>query len=809
MDIREPRFAGLIEKLAFVLAFAVALTGPAPYRTPDDIPIIIASLIAGIIVTYIWCYSLKRQNKYTGWYLILILSCLASLGFFIFDRPMSWFSIVTITVITIEISAFPLVDWIAKNNEPGSTRSYVDKNSDSSTAYKSKKYFLLQFFLAPQEMPWLLIALPSLFVVLASGVCEPPSLQIFTIVAFLATGCLIGLMHFRPEELYFTRIYFKRLLSEGYGKYLSVIIVLLAIARLADQKQVTLLLNNSSFTVVGQLIISSLLLTMLVDNWHRRRLCNSLKDKIDNDENNDIKIRIINGGDFLVKDKVAPWKPMPWWELLNRLKYTKTSDTQKLRNKFNSYNLAGQVIASTLVALITIAISTDLLVISKKPVIIVNPEIVEHSLEFYLSKGKKPPILIAASGGGTRAALYTYAVLRGLQESEELDRVVLYSGVSGGSIAIAGFLERIQKLTDKNEEIHKAAWVEYFDAMAHPYIDDVIVKSTQFHRGYDLSHHLRDSIKAQISPGTDSKGIGKDIGVIFNTTIAGDDDMTHQRKYSGGRLVISNIQELTTDVSICDKNKQDKPLFIGLYDHSIPAAFAASLSANFPVVFPDAAVQIQCGKGKSNANKIYVTDGGVMDNRGVISILRALSVLQEKGSDALKNPAYPITILSIDASAISSKYEPARGLSTIGDSQLLLATEYIRTQLSNINEKIENDNKIEYIELKMPDKLRDTDAFTTHLKVPYKTKVKCSEDDVKGDGLYSKELLTVIGDMFLPVDKKRESILPEQCLLIDTADPEAPEEKCTPCQALEKALRQSKVCLTLESSCLPSTASAL
>ncbi|HYJ79583.1 MAG TPA: hypothetical protein VEW03_08290, partial [Longimicrobiaceae bacterium] len=51
----------------------------------------------------------------------------------------------------------------------------------------------------------------------------------------------------------------------------------------------------------------------------------------------------------------------------------------------------------------------------------------------------EPRIAVAASGGGTRAAIYTAAVLRGLAKQDKICKVVLTSGVSGGSAALAYF----------------------------------------------------------------------------------------------------------------------------------------------------------------------------------------------------------------------------------------------------------------------------------------------------------------------------------------------------------------------------------
>ena len=50
-----------------------------------------------------------------------------------------------------------------------------------------------------------------------------------------------------------------------------------------------------------------------------------------------------------------------------------------------------------------------------------------------------PAFIVAASGGGTRAAVYTAAVLEGLRNLHLGHRIVLVSGVSGGGVAAAYF----------------------------------------------------------------------------------------------------------------------------------------------------------------------------------------------------------------------------------------------------------------------------------------------------------------------------------------------------------------------------------
>ncbi|TNF37768.1 MAG: hypothetical protein EP315_02165, partial [Gammaproteobacteria bacterium] len=87
----------------------------------------------------------------------------------------------------------------------------------------------------------------------------------------------------------------------------------------------------------------------------------------------------------------------------------------------------------------------------------------------------QPLIFIAASGGGTRAAMYAESLLRGLREYDLLDNVVLTSSVSGGSAAMAYFAAyREQLLSDavRNEDGNR--WYQYSDVMAQPFIQDVL-----------------------------------------------------------------------------------------------------------------------------------------------------------------------------------------------------------------------------------------------------------------------------------------------------------------------------------------------
>jgi predicted acylesterase/phospholipase RssA len=85
---------------------------------------------------------------------------------------------------------------------------------------------------------------------------------------------------------------------------------------------------------------------------------------------------------------------------------------------------------------------------------------------------------LAASGGGSRAAYLTAAILREIRRSglslragdpttlvqSLLDQIDLVSGVSGGSLAAAYFVAHAEKL--KTVDANDLAWRDFLDAMA-------------------------------------------------------------------------------------------------------------------------------------------------------------------------------------------------------------------------------------------------------------------------------------------------------------------------------------------------------
>jgi hypothetical protein len=252
----------------------------------------------------------------------------------------------------------------------------------------------------------------------------------------------------------------------------------------------------------------------------------------------------------------------------------------------------------------------------------------------------RPAIAIAASGGGTRAALYTASVLAGLQGLGRLEDVRLGSGVSGGGAALAYFAAHRQRLITGDE----GAWRRFFEAMSEPFIQDVLNGAAQWRiaRATRLGALLTESFERRWQAPPDRRTLAdvKELGLILNTALAGELDRrtlplkaddsgksltdlerTYRRytrsDLAGGRLIFTNL--LLPDgyqgAGIDPGGALRLPIVIVHDPQAVSLANAAALNANFPPVFPNAGVDV------ADTRRYWVTDGGAIDNRGMETLL--------------------------------------------------------------------------------------------------------------------------------------------------------------------------------------------
>lgn len=384
-----------------------------------------------------------------------------------------------------------------------------------------------------------------------------------------------------------------------------------------------------------------------------------------------------------------------------------------------------------------------------------------------------PRIAVAASGGGTRAAIYTAAVLRGLAQRGHICNVVLVSGVSGGSAALGYFALHQDALRRPVYDAAARAAYDAFDAaMAKPYIQ-MILNAASDHAVVFGTWHPRHEVCGEAPEGGDTaaaderrggwwptrirfgnllaesfvcaheksardagvRDIGatmQDVrfGLILNTGLAGrfepearaDTNVPEQARLmagdparrtdvAGGRLVLANVGEPKPARNMSERGPRDLR-FYTLNDPDISVARAAALSANFPPVFADAAID---ERWPDRDKRFWVTDGGTVENRGTVTLYLTVEDALANGSD--RAGVWPdLHVVIADVSAEGGPYREGVGLATLqaAGGQMGLALE--AELLSDLRETYAGHGRICAYELPMPVALRD--AIGTHWMMP-------------------------------------------------------------------------------------------
>ena len=362
------------------------------------------------------------------------------------------------------------------------------------------------------------------------------------------------------------------------------------------------------------------------------------------------------------------------------------------------------------------------------------------SLEDSLRQGADERVLlISASGGGTRAAIHAAAVMQGLAEIDALDDTVLFSGVSGGSGAVAAVLLDFERLTrhmpsESDEEDRlawKQAWSRCSRLVASPFIDDVVRGTAEWRtiRREGISRLLAESFAYRFPNTATMDSLGRaSTGCVFNTTIAAHpnlgDSSPYARSQLGGRLVLSNVDEASAAFPLAgypnhkapQSREADLRLPYKVVQHqSVPLTTAAALSANFPPVFPNAEIRI------NGEESYYVTDGGVVDNRGTLSLLYLLRHSLKCLSPEEIRQLPEIHVVMINSSRNSLVHSSDRGVGSIIGTSGQLSAQLTAELLAEIellccDDSGETALHVHYIQL--PDVFCRDSGLTTHWMLP-------------------------------------------------------------------------------------------
>jgi predicted acylesterase/phospholipase RssA len=262
-----------------------------------------------------------------------------------------------------------------------------------------------------------------------------------------------------------------------------------------------------------------------------------------------------------------------------------------------------------------------------------------------------PVIGLSCSGGGSRAAYFTAAILseiqRGVKRISEprpdlLSRLSAISSVSGGSLAAAYFALHRKALLSGTAD--SPDWQEYRNKMAESYrrrewspralIPTVGLKLlfTNYNRGllarddYDKTLFGRATINdlpSQPALYINSFDVANHVRFVFSKTYIN----TTYYLPPGWWGDLSAPQELTTenDLGFCRVDPA-----------SVTVADAVYASSAFPVAYPNLALNHFGNKVLFQGRLIFLADGGLADNSGLVTLLTQIrAALETAGKERL------------------------------------------------------------------------------------------------------------------------------------------------------------------------------
>jgi hypothetical protein len=264
-------------------------------------------------------------------------------------------------------------------------------------------------------------------------------------------------------------------------------------------------------------------------------------------------------------------------------------------------------------------------------------------------------VIVAASGGGIKAAAWTARVLTGLEESNPHsfgDSIRLISAVSGGSVGAMYFVSEYDGsgagLPSNANDLEKAvarAEASSLDDIAWGLVyPDFLRVFVPVFKHLDRGRALEAALTRELpnrrhqlsSPLADwREGVleGRRPAVIFNATVV----------ESGQRFLLG-----TTDLSPAQgRTSLRDPQFPQFAGRDISLVTAARLSATFPYVSPAARPDIP-------GTQIHAVDGGYTDNYGMATLLAWL----DEALRAPGNPVHRVLIIEIRASPPATEPPP-------------------------------------------------------------------------------------------------------------------------------------------------------
>ncbi len=660
------------------------------------------------------------------------------------------------------------------------------------------------YLLVPFSSLLMLAIVPAIFVLLS----HPSRVHFWAVTSLVLWWAFLAFGHYQ-ERLKASHTIVRQMFLVGGATVVSLIVILFAVTRLLGVSYVTTVLDQTTRWTVATSIAILYLIIWLYDYWLQRARAEVLLGFLTHEDDHpccldyrDAHLQIHGAGRFLVVREdpargFEPYAPLEVFEkiveqLEGRVR-TEEIEFRKIENpdpskreamkrrwrqvdaaadaldalveKSRLYTVVPAVLVGLLLAIGVPRIFTqDQRPSLEVPTSAAGPLAFDFDRDARAAAGDDTVYALAASGGGTRAALYSYAVLRALHDRRALGQLTLVSSVSGGSAGTAYFAAHRARLLEPDAE---AEWNEFREALAGDHIRRVLAGALEwrFVTGERVGRLLTESFDDDFF----SAGDGgcrtlqcAQVGVIFNTAVTGSwraseahsaRCLEERGKFlhcatverAGSRLVITNVAAMTAE-SVATA-LPDWPLDFNyevIHDPGAPLTTAASLSANFPPVFSNAAVHLD--RGTPDERRYWVTDGGAVENRGLLSALLALraqarrwvpagaldppadcpagSAGRPAGSGAaasLPEPPPPsVKILVADASGFSRPYKEDRGIGAAGAAASRLANKLIAELTLEVQAAWRVASRcrstVEIVHLPMPEVFRS--GFSTHWQMP-------------------------------------------------------------------------------------------
>lgn len=266
------------------------------------------------------------------------------------------------------------------------------------------------------------------------------------------------------------------------------------------------------------------------------------------------------------------------------------------------------------------------------------------------TKKEEPLYIIAAEGGGIRAAYWTALLLGGIQDKdpEFVKHIFAISGASGGSLGISVFVALLKEKQPGCETGETGAG-PYFNCAAEVLKGDFLSPTAAMMLTGDLlqkiipfpvPHFSRGQALEQAWEIAWKKAAASDrFAEPMNALWENDDACDIPSLFLNGTLVETGQRIIASNICIDEHTFIDT---LDVYDYikenqDMRLSTAVNCSARFPVISPPGTL----------SGGIHVVDGGYFDDYGAATALEIYYAVEKKLQDKQKNPkkVKPVVIL--------------------------------------------------------------------------------------------------------------------------------------------------------------------